>query len=290
MDDIVKNIIFNLNDTRAFTGWVGFNSPGAIEQKSGLWITKAGTRYYESKGFDYDPHKQLPHFEWGAVADGELNLNYNNTSTVLEEGMYYIMPENIQLKARGFKKTLLIWFEFTGGLCDSIFPILGGSENGIATGRYSYGQIKSVLQMAYILQYHPVMFNLRAQSFLWQFIAETSSSISYTIQNFSPEIKHVIHYIHNISPDHKVSVTQLASESTLSVETFRKRFQSEVGESPIQYLLHHRITKAKELLSDKNLTIKQIAFESGFSDPLYFSRLFKKYEGVSPLTFRQEIY
>jgi AraC-like DNA-binding protein len=290
MDDIAKNIIFNLNDTRSFNGWVGFNSPGAVEQKSGMWITKAGARYYESTGFDYDPRRQQPHFEWGAVADGEMKLEYNNASTVLKEGMYYIMPGNVPLKARCSKKAFLIWFEFTGCLCGSVIPILGGQEGGISTGRYSYRQIKPVLQIAYILQYHPVMFNLKAQSFLWQFIADTSSSISYSIQNFSPEIKHAVNYIHNTPPAHKLSITQLASESSLSVETFRKRFQADVGESPIQYLLHHRITKAKELLGDKNLTIKQIAFETGFSDPFYFSRLFKKYESVSPLTFRREIY
>ena len=40
------------------------------------------------------------------------------------------------------------------------------------------------------------------------------------------------------------------------------------------------------LLAEKNLSIKEIAFEIGYNDPNYFSRLFKKLEGVSPTEYK----
>ena len=44
------------------------------------------------------------------------------------------------------------------------------------------------------------------------------------------------------------------------------------------------------MIGNKELTIKQIAFETGFTDPYYFSRLFKQYENVSPSSFHKKIY
>ena len=46
------------------------------------------------------------------------------------------------------------------------------------------------------------------------------------------------------------------------------------------------MSRAKELLSEGKLSIKGIAIDVGYSDPNYFSRLFKKIEGVSPTEFK----
>lgn len=290
MDDTVKNIIEKLSQTEAFKGWTGFNSPGDVEQRSGLWVTKAGARHFGDKGFEYDPYKQLHHYEWVAVVEGALTIEHSRTTTTVPKGMFYFMPDNIKMKCRMSDNPLLVWFEFSGPLCESIGPILSSSPKRITIGRYSYGQIKTVLQMAHILQYHPPRFNLTIHSLLWRFIAETSGSIQYNPQNHSPEISHTLNYIKNAPLNKKISVAELAREANLPVETFRKRFQSEIGEPPLQYLLHFRIAKAKEMMVNEDLTIKQIAFETGFTDPYYFSRLFKQYENVSPLSFRKNIY
>jgi YesN/AraC family two-component response regulator len=46
-----------------------------------------------------------------------------------------------------------------------------------------------------------------------------------------------------------------------------------------------KIDKAKELMIEGNKRIKQVAYEVGFSDEFYFSRIFKKIEGISPAEF-----
>ncbi len=290
MDNSVKKIIDNLSGNEPFYGWTGFNSPGDVEKRSGLWITKAGTRYFGEKGFEYDPYKQLHHYEWVAVVEGTLSIEHSNATTMVPKGMYYFMPDNVKMKCKMAGNPLLVWFEFSGPLCADIGPILSDSSDTISTGRYSYGQLKTVLQMAYVLQYHPPRFNLTIQSLLWRFVAETSGSIPNKAQNYSPEIIHTLNFIKATPLYQRISVEDLAKASSLPVETFRKRFQSEIGEPPLQYLLHYKIAKAKEMIGNKELTIKQIAYETGFTDPYYFSRLFKQYENVSPLAFRKKIY
>ena len=290
MDELIRNMIKQLDDGADFAGWTGLNVPSSLECASGLWLTKAGTRYYAAKGWEYDPHNQPTHYEWGAVLEGELVLDCNGSSTVLHEGMYYFMPGGVHVKAQAKKPALLSWFEFTGFLCDEVLTLLGGVATEITTGSYTYEQVKTVLRMSFMMQYRPQGFNITGQSLLWRFISDTVGNTFYQFQSYSPEIKQAIYYIKNIPMKKKVKIAQLAEHVALSVETFRKRFQAEVGESPIQYLLHYHISSAKVLMGEKNISIKQIAYETGFSDPYYFSRLFKQYEGVSPLAFRKEMY
>ncbi|GAA3936850.1 hypothetical protein GCM10022209_34590 [Chitinophaga oryziterrae] len=58
------------------------------------------------------------------------------------------------------------------------------------------------------------------------------------------------------------------------------------GQSTQQYLHNKLIEKAKEKLSATNLSISEIAYESGFEHPQSFSKLFKSKSGMSPLAFR----
>ena len=65
---------------------------------------------------------------------------------------------------------------------------------------------------------------------------------------------------------------------------FRRIFKDFIGESPVNYFQNLRIQYAKSLMSRYGISrsVKDIATESGFKDALYFSRVFKKIEGVSP--------
>ena len=79
---------------------------------------------------------------------------------------------------------------------------------------------------------------------------------------------------------------ELASFTGLSRTYFSPVFREVVGMGLQDYLICARIDKAKELLSDINLTIKQIAYEAGFKDPDHFSRTFKKKTGTTPTDWR----
>ncbi|WAA09182.1 AraC family transcriptional regulator [Fervidibacillus albus] len=95
-------------------------------------------------------------------------------------------------------------------------------------------------------------------------------------------------YIHHHYTE-ELSINELASLFGLNRRKFSYLFSQVTGLSPIQYLTAFRIARAKELLEQSNHPISKIAEAVGYQDSFYFSRVFKKQEGVSPLDFRKQI-
>jgi ABC-type sugar transport system ATPase subunit len=85
----------------------------------------------------------------------------------------------------------------------------------------------------------------------------------------------------------EVDYQALADSLAMSYDNFRRRFKNQIGMSPNQYFLSANIERAKELLLFTDTEIKDIASQLGFSDPYYFSRVFKERAKTSPAHFRQ---
>ena len=83
-----------------------------------------------------------------------------------------------------------------------------------------------------------------------------------------------------------LKLEQLAKLSSLSLSSFKRSFKKEYNDSPTNYINSRRIDKAKELLILTDLSIGEIAFEVGFQDSLYFTRLFKNKTGIPPTKYR----
>lgn len=93
---------------------------------------------------------------------------------------------------------------------------------------------------------------------------------------------------HYMSP---ISVASVAEALDCSPRHLSRLFQkSELGETPSDYLARLRMEKAGELLRDTRLTLQEIAVSVGYQDGYYFSRMFKKYAGVSPMEYRKRKY
>ncbi len=91
----------------------------------------------------------------------------------------------------------------------------------------------------------------------------------------------VISYIKtNITSD--IHLKDLCSLAGMSKSAFYATFTNEYGISPKQLIIRERLTFAKELLRNEHLSIKEVCYASGFADPNYFIRIFKKVEGVTP--------
>ncbi len=95
-------------------------------------------------------------------------------------------------------------------------------------------------------------------------------------------------YIHdNIELNFKIS--DVARIVFMSEYSFIRQFKEVFHLSPYQYILNHKIEKAKVLLKNKNLLTSEIAVQIGFSDISTFGKCFRRQTGMTPTRFRQEV-
>lgn len=85
-----------------------------------------------------------------------------------------------------------------------------------------------------------------------------------------------------------LSVEELAKLSNLSLSSFKRQFKAEFNDTPTNYINLKKVEKAKELLRITQMQISEIAYEVGFNDSLYFTRLFRKKTGTTPTAYRSD--
>jgi two-component system response regulator YesN len=87
----------------------------------------------------------------------------------------------------------------------------------------------------------------------------------------------------------ELTLEEISRVVSVSPQYFSKLFKEETGFNFIEYLTNSRIEKAKELIKNTQMTMKEVCFEVGYNDPNYFSRLFKKIVGVSPTDYLKKV-
>ncbi|MDO4339320.1 MAG: response regulator [Eubacteriales bacterium] len=104
-------------------------------------------------------------------------------------------------------------------------------------------------------------------------------------ENPDSVVNTVISYIQN-HLDEDMNRNTLAATVFLNPDYLSHIFKKETGQSLINFIINERIAKSKQLLSETNLSIRDIAITCGFQNISYFSRQFKKSVGMTPREFR----
>lgn len=89
--------------------------------------------------------------------------------------------------------------------------------------------------------------------------------------------------------DQNLNVDDIATRLNMSRSQFYRKLKSLTNYSPVELLRKLRLTKARELLTSTRKTISEVAFEVGFSDPAYFTRVFHKTYGETPTELRERL-
>jgi len=124
------------------------------------------------------------------------------------------------------------------------------------------------------------------RSFILRFIkdSEINNEMVNTIIRFKPALSYIEEHITG-----PIEMKDVASISGLHPTYFSNLFCKYMKMPPLKYINTRRIEKAKALLFTTNDSIEQIAEKTGLNDQFYFSRLFKKVTGTSPMSYRKEL-
>lgn len=193
-----------------------------------------------------------------------------------KKGTIYLIPPNIM-----HRKTAV------NGYCDEcIFlkdfvPVSADETVCEDDAQESVGQLVGLMYDAYIGKgsHYPEI-----SAALGEAVIEYLKSWCEDGSKRSPETENFRKLLVDHFPETDFNLTEAMKKTGYSINYFRKIFKEHIGITPLDYLEKIRIEYAKEQIWTYGdiLTMKEIAESCGFADPYYFSRVFRKCEGMSP--------
>jgi AraC-like DNA-binding protein len=87
-----------------------------------------------------------------------------------------------------------------------------------------------------------------------------------------------------------INVADISEHIGVSAGRLNEIFKTYTDMTPYQYYIHIKMLKAQSLLEQSNIPVKEVAYNLGFDDPLYFSRAFKNRTGMAPSEWKKRFY
>ncbi|THF81635.1 AraC family transcriptional regulator [Cohnella fermenti] len=171
------------------------------------------------------------------------------------------------------------------------------SQNGIRYNRTSYmmnyGNQPTTVEKMYLLNQAwntpGQLTSVRCKELFFGLVHDMlSAARGGSVQVHRGEIDDVVSYIQRFYMEPH-TVDSLAARCGMNAKRFSYLFNKYTGMFPIDYLIRHRLDRAKQLLATSDCAILQVAGSVGYADTHYFSRLFKKNEGCSPGEYRRRL-
>lgn len=185
------------------------------------------------------------------------------------------------------------WFGFNGTLAESLLKQAGLT---LSSPILNYGRddlIDRYLQSMVESREYPKARETRLTGLLHLMLSELVESGSVTESPSHKESRAEI-YVDKVKDfielnyDQKISVADIAHFIGLNRSYLCSLFKQTTSASVQDYLIRYRMNKACEMLGNAELSIGDIARSVGYSDPLLFSKIFKKLKGASPKHYRAE--
>ncbi len=243
--------------------------------------------------------RSLPHHELIYICSGTGTIKINNRKYSLKKGMLlYICPgepHSIEIDTKFPSHFLTVHFSYTNvNFNDGKWKIEKETPRLV---RYSTLELNDPYQVEELFQklvdcwiQKLPSYEFTAKIMLQQLLLLTSNSLNTTSRNFATSLKveKIIQYMHgNVSG--KITVPELSALVSMTPAYMSRTFKDATGYTIIEYFNKLKIDKSKELLIEGNRKVKEVAQELGFADEFYFSRMFKRLEGITPSEFCSRI-
>jgi len=241
-----------------------------------------------NKVFDFtkkDCH--LIHF----ILNGEGFFEFKKKKFNLKKGdLFYIAPNDFaKYYPDKHHPWQYIWVGFKGASALSLLQEAKiGKNNPVFID--SKKEIHPLIQELYLLSQNKKSDdNLYLTSIIYKiFYYIINSNINLKIKLKSKEtlVNGAKDFIRN-NYQFDIKISDIANNLAITPEYLSKIFKTEEGKTPVEYLNEIRMIYAKSLLKESKLTINEISKKVGYQSIFYFSRQFKKYNGISPMEYKK---
>lgn len=253
-----------------------------------LFLTEIG--YESNTSFrPFTKSKTADHYLLVYIAKGEGIYRFKKTTYSVTENDFFVLPvkDANGLESSAENPWSIYWAYFSGTQAKNLVKHLTGNGH---TPRKAKPLVGRVAQFNDILHHLELMENIenlvyansRFYSFLCSFRLMVLSSPKYSKKD--GVIQSIEYMRENIGG--MVTLEDLANVAGLSVSHYCAVFKQKTMQTPMQLHTSMKIQRACQLLQNRNLTIKAIAYNLGFFDQYHFSKVFKQTMGAAPKAFR----
>ena len=240
-------------------------------------------------------HQDRPdHYILYFVNEGRGSITIRQVSYKIEAGQGFVVFPGVETRIQSHYKDKMnvTWVAFSGYLVDrylmranlSVYdPVFFDNEKGEARNFFT--------AMLAAAQHFPNRY--------CKIMAQLYSIMGFLIDNAVPEGKlgtttpefYLMRALDFIDRNffENITIEDIASSVGVSRKTLSAVFSSLTGFSPKDYLIYYRVSKAVDLLRDRNLSIEMIASSIGYNDQFYFSKQFKQNVGMTPSECRKTL-
>lgn len=113
--------------------------------------------------------------------------------------------------------------------------------------------------------------------------------IAFQKQDDYELVKHILDWIELHYQNSDMKVDDIVAQSSLSRTSFYNQLKALTGLSPKEFVSDFRLKKASMFLENDGYTIAEVAYKTGFNDPVYFARIFKQKFGITPSKYRDSM-
>lgn len=257
---------------------------------SNFFITDLG--YFPKANYHYRKRKKShSDFIFIYCIEGTGWVKIDHIKTTIKPNEYFIIPKNIahSYKSNNNDPWSIYWLHFDGIIAENLYnryieksiknKIIPFNSNRIML----FNQIFEIFNNNFLdaqLEYA----NILSLNFISAFIYNKIDS-SESLPNDENLVSLITEFLNN-NIDKSIKSEDIAKEFKFSTSYIQNLFKIRTGYSLIHFFNLKKIQKGCEYLNYTDLSIKEISIKLGFNDPLYFSRLFKKYMGISPKTYK----
>ena len=266
----------------------GTHRPAELVQKSGVWVHSAGSAMLVGSAYRIMPPEQPL---WLIVDEGQVVFEHGGERYPLAQGKCVVLPPGTEgCVLADAKDARLLWMTLAGENCADFMRQMNAWNRQPASQGILPSQILLVRQVVQVLVRHTHTSEASYQlaQLLWGLLAAHSGQSVAMSVTLSHEIARVVDALRTSRYQVNLSLADMAAISRIPVETFRKRFSTELGIPPMSYLQFLKMERAKTLLR-KGTGVRQTGVEVGMPDPYHFSKQFKQVVGMSPTAYLKHV-
>lgn len=281
-----KNTEINTSSERVLA------SPTRFALKNCLYVQEVGR--LKSLKPHVSSRDSLESYLFIIVLSGEGSINYKGLSHQMSFGNCALIDcrqkyYHISSKDKPWE---LMWVHFNGNMASSMYEQFTRiNPSGVFRSSNVHNYKRPLEEMMRLNKEHDEMTEIMSNKYITDIITQCCLDSQYeetesdnSLKGKLPEIREYL--IENYT--HKILLEELAEEFYISKYHLSREFKNEYDITIGNYLLNLRIARAKELLRFSAMPIEEIAGECGISDTSYFTKVFRKSEGMTALEYRHK--